>query len=194
MAKKGNPKSQEPSQKESSNSKPNQKNSRKHEDFVEENEEKLEILATKIEDEYFPTIFQAEPEENLFRCLVCKTVYVLYKNLKRHVEDSSAHANKITDEDLLTKHKKLLEKLGSAKKKEGKSSKEEKREQKKSYLEFLGKCFQAKLSFRQISQIGKSLKEMLDENKLDFLKTFSFKEGDISKAAHTWGRSFFMNS
>jgi len=185
MNKKVSSKISEPSNKEGSNRTSNQKKSKRTLDFVKENTEKLQNFATKVDNDYISTIFQPQPEENLYKCLVCKNVNVQYKNLKRHVTESITHSNKVK-EDSLEKHKKLLEKISSAKK-QSKFSKAERDEQKKNYLEYLGCCFKAKLSFRQISLISKYIKDMYNENKLNFFNMFSFKEGEISKAANTWG-------
>ena len=184
---KNNSKLSEASSKQEDSSKTNQKKVQKALNFRKENEEKLQALSIKVDDEYLATLFQPQPQENIYQCLVCKNVNVQYKNLKRHILESTTHVNKVSGKEALDKHKILLEKLSSLKKKGKTLNEEEKVEQKKNYLEFIGFCFKTKLSFRQISLISKYLKEMHEENKLGFLNSFSFKEGEISKVAQAWG-------
>jgi len=158
----------------------------KSQSFLIENQEKLKALAEKLEDDYLLTLFEAESREDSFKCLVCKTS-VLHKNIKRHLSESITHKNKLINEVSLIAHNNLIEKFQNNRISARKVTFEEGLERKKNYLEFVGACFKAKLSFRQISHIAKYLKEMQSHGKLNFLQSFSFLESDISKVANVWG-------
>jgi len=60
-------------------------------------------------------------------------------------------------------------------------------EDERDYLELLAFFIKERLSFIQISQIGRYLRKMAEQEKLGFLKTKSFDEEDISNAINCLG-------
>ena len=65
-------------------------------------------------------------------------------------------------------------------------------ENKRHYLEFVGIALKEKLSFAQISAIGKYLREVSLNKNIDFLKYFSFDEEELSKLSRCFG-TYMLN-
>ena len=155
--------------------------------YKETNKHKLQSLANKIDDQYISEVFEAIQQEDKYRCTICKTITLGYKSIRRHIIESESHVRALNKEEDKVKHNGLRNKLIVNKESDDSRGQKENDGLKKNYLEFIGVCLKAKLSFRQINIIGEHLKSMQNQRKLDFFSSFNFSEGELSRIANVWG-------
>ena len=183
MSKKSNssPKSKE------ENAKQSKSKQKKNNDYREDNLVELKSLADRLGCMYLLDIMEPTAEEDVYRCIICKTAKMSLKSIKRHILESETHSKSITKGDALTKHKDLVTLYSQSSRTSKNSDMEENNALTEEYLEFLGGCFKAHLSFRQIQSVGKHLKDMHLRKRSGFLNKHFFIEQDISKIANIWG-------
>lgn len=138
-----------------------------------------------------------DSKKNKFLCDLCPDKPELSKkNVLRHFLKSETHDLSIVKkEDIdghyilipLIKEKQELNKIKYGKKKP--DTKQEVRD----YLQFIGFCEKQNFSFRQISAIGKYLKQLVEQGRVSFFKGNTFERSEISLIARCYGRYLLDN-
>jgi len=134
-------------------------------------------------------IIQKDKNGDFFYCSICPGKPELQRrNIDNHCLNSVTHKNHIGNRE--TDHEKLVKKIQESiqKNKKNKDPQVEK-EDMNNYIEFLAFCYKENLSFMQLSQVGKQLKKMSEENKIGFLKKYNFDREEISKMTCSIGDS-----
>jgi len=138
-------------------------------------------------------IIQLDSNGDKFYCDICPDKpQLLRKNVDNHCLNSLVHQNHIKKEHEKN-HEDLLKEIRNVKTKNKIIGKNlnggEKDENIRDYLEFLTFCFKENLSFLQISALGKFLQNLMETNKINFLKIFNFELEGIGKAAKSIGEA-----
>lgn len=192
----GNDSSNVPTQQTNSNQNPAnalQKPEKRHTKFTDS-------IYLKIEDTDQPDYMRSfikKGKEGHGICLLCpiwrpkpeddptkKGCELATENIYDHILTGTHEANTLKgDQDKLDKLKKAIE--AHRLKKKAKKAPSEK--EKKNYLEFIAFCLKENLSFSQLSSIGKYLQEMALDKSVNFLKSHSFDEEELSKVSRCFG-------
>lgn len=150
-------------------------------------ETKLKNLAERIGDHYLLEIFKPSNNKDLtYSCNICRSTKIKYKSLTRHILKCDKHERSITKEEDMKRHLKLVEKL-TLQKRTRNCAEDESNTFAQGYLEFVGICLKAKLSFRQIHLIATDLKKMYKHDKMGFFHHSNFSEKEISNIINIWG-------
>ena len=142
-------------------------------------------------NDYMKKVIKEKASSGNFFCHICpEKPLIQQKSVYRHILESAKHENSIPEKDA-EKHeemsKLIRERVDKNKMKRVKTL-EQTDQGKKSYLKFIGFCQKLNLSFQQISELGKYIKEMVSNGELAFLNNYSFDREEISLVARCFGK------
>jgi len=132
--------------------------------------------------EYMKKIIMQKGSKGMYYCDLCpdKPTFAK-KNINRHLLHSETHSNMILTQEHIDGHKELLSKI-EEKINNNKRSKNSANttSEKKDYLQFIAFCQSQNFSFKQISTLGKYLKEIINEKSTSFIENNTFDREEIA--------------
>jgi len=144
-------------------------------------------------NEYMKTIIKQKGTTSNFICSICPDKPIIQKkSIYRHILESATHEKSLTksNEEKHSEMRALIqEKVNKNKTKRNKNP-QNNEDEKKAYLKFIGFCQKLNLSFNQISELGKFLKEMSSNKEIFFFENHTFEREEVSSIANCFGQCF----